>query len=162
MEAETVISLVLGTALAIFSVVLVGYSFLRGQAAVTQPLSNDSSDDSTGHARYIPTGNDDPALADIFDAIRTLELENSLGRMHEKDFQEQFQAYRIQAATVLRNQLEAGLGDPTWVLEQEILLARDAQENPNRITTPCPNCSAAVSRSSDDCPHCGADMERRP
>ncbi|MEE8465647.1 MAG: hypothetical protein V3S68_04165, partial [Dehalococcoidia bacterium] len=114
MDAGTALSIIFGAALALFSIFLVGYSFVRGHGA--QP---DASDDAQPE-------NDDPALSDIFDAIRTLELEFQLGRMPQEEFEAQFQAYRIQAATVLRDQLEAGRGDPAWVLEHQILLAMDA------------------------------------
>jgi hypothetical protein len=101
---------------------------------------------------------DDRALADIFDAITTLDLEYQLGRMPQEDFQSQFQAYRLQAATVLRDQLEAGRGDPAWVLEQEILMAQGGLEN----ASVCPNCSASVLDDAAVCPHCGAEMASQP
>ena len=78
--------------------------------------------------------------------------------MPQEEFQAQFQAYRVQAATVLRDQLEAGRGEPEWVLEQEILLARGAQESSSGRAAVCPNCSAAVPQGATDCPHCGTEM----
>jgi hypothetical protein len=152
MDADTAISIFFGAALAVFSVVLVGIAFVRGH----QPGPAAGAD--------IPPTGDDPALGDIFDAIRTLELEYGLGRMPQEEFQTQFQAYRVQAATVLRDQLEAGHGEPAWVLEQEILLARGAQESSSGRAAVCPNCSAAVPDGSPDCPHCGTEMalESRP
>lgn len=150
MDAETAISIFIGAILAVFSVALVGYAFVRGH----QP----GPDAGAG----LPQESDDPALGDIFDAIRTLELEYQLGRMPQEEFQAQFQAYRVQAATVLRDQLEAGLGDPAWVLEQEILLARDAQEIASERTMACPDCSAAVPEGTRACPNCGAEMVPQP
>ena len=146
MDAETAISIFIGAILAVFSVALVGYSFVRGH----QPRAAADAG--------VPPESDDPALSDIFDAIRTLELERQLGRMPQEEFQAQFQAYRVQAATVLRDQLEAGLGDPAWVLEQEILLARSAQESASGETIGCPNCSAAAPAGTSACPQCGAEM----
>ncbi|MCH8297511.1 MAG: zinc ribbon domain-containing protein [Chloroflexi bacterium] len=150
MDAETAISIFFGAILAVFSVALVGYAFVRGH----QP----GPDAGAG----LPPESDDPALGDIFDAIRTLELEYQLGRMPQEEFQAQFQAYRVQAATVLRDQLEAGLGDPAWVLEQEILLALDAQEIASGRTMACPDCSAAVPEGTRACPNCGAEMVPQP
>ena len=113
MDAGTAISIFLGAALAVFSVCLVGYSLFRGRSSGPADQKGASGESAT------PEG-DDPALGDIFDAIRTLELEYQLGRLSQEEFQTQFQAYRVQAANVLREQLEAGRGDPAWVLEQEI------------------------------------------
>ncbi len=149
MDAETVISIFIGAVLAVFSFALVSYAFIHGRgsgpgAAAVQPETEDQ------------------ALADIFDAINTLDLEYQLGRMPKEDFQTQFQAYRVQAATVLRDQLEAGRGDPAWVLEQEILLARGDQDNADGRAIACPNCSAAVLEGTPACPHCGAEMAPRP
>ena len=145
MGVETVISIIFGAVLAAFSFAVVCYAFLRGH----QPEVVDEA--------ALPD-TDDRALADIFDAITTLDLEYQLGRMPQEDFQSQFQAYRLQAATVLRDQLEAGRGDPAWVLEQEILMARGGLEN----ASACPNCSASVLGGAAVCPHCGAEMAPQP
>ena len=150
MDAETAISIFFGAILAVFSIALVGYAFVRGH----QP----GPDAAAG----VPQESDDPALGDIFDAIRTLELERQLGRMPQEEFQAQFQAYRIQAATVLRDQLEAGIGDPAWLLEQEIFLARGAQESAGGRTIVCPDCSAAAPEGTRACPNCGATMVLQP
>lgn len=145
MDAETVISIFFGAVLAAFSFAVVCYTFLKGREPNTA-------------AAEIPATTDDQALADIFDAINTLDLEFQLGRMPEEDFQEQFQAYRVQAATVLRDQLEAGRGDPAWLLEQEVLLVRGDQASADGRAVACPNCSAAVLEGTPTCPHCGTEM----
>ena len=162
MDAGTALSIIFGAILAVFSIFLVGYSLVRGHRP--EPDVHESARESA------PPESDDPALGDIFDAIRTLELEYQLGRMPQEEFEAQFQTYRVQAATVLRDQLEAGRGDPAWVLEQEILLARDAHEgaggktigSANGRSIPCPDCSAAIPESAGNCPHCGAEMVRQP
>ena len=148
MDAGTVISIFIGSILAAVSFCLVGYSLVRRRGP--GPDSGEGA----------PPEGDDPALGDIFDAIRTLELEYQLGRMPQEDFQAQFQAYRVQAATVLRDQLESGRGDPAWILEQEISLLRDAQEGGGESS--CPDCSAAVPRGVSNCPHCGAELALQP
>lgn len=149
MDAGTALSVFFGAALAIFSIVLVGYSFVRGRGIDRVAAENDQ------------TVSDDPALGDIFDAISTLELEFQLGRLPEDEFQAQFQAYRKQAATVLRDQLEVGRGDPAWLLEQEILLARNAHGSAIGKTVSCPDCSAVVPSNTANCPHCGAEVVSR-
>ena len=146
MDAGTALSVFFGAALAVFSIFLVGYSFVRGRGIDSVAAETDL------------TGSDDPALRDIFDAISTLELEFQLGRLPDEEFQAQFQAYRKQAATVLKTQMEAGEGDPAWLLEQEILLARDAIGE----TVSSPDCCAAVPNNTANCPHCGAEMVPQP
>lgn len=147
MDAETVISILFGAVLAVFSFAVVCYTFVRGRHLAT--------------ANSSPAA-DDQELADIFDAINTLDLEYQLGRMPQEDFQTHYQAYRIQAATVLRDQLESGRGDPAWVLEQEILLVRGDQDSAAGRVMACPDCSAAVLEGTLACPRCGAEMAQRP
>ena len=62
MDAETVISIFFGAVLAVFSFAVVGYAFVRGR----QP----ESESSAGAPKT-----EDQALADIFDAINTLDLD---------------------------------------------------------------------------------------
>ena len=96
--------------MAVFSFSLVYYTFMR----VRQYGGFESNS-------FVKA--DDPELAGIFEAIKTLDLEYQLDRVSDEEFQAQFQAYRLEAAVVLKNQLESGRGDAAWALEQEILLA---------------------------------------
>ena len=145
MDSETLISILFGAILALFSIANVGYSFVNNR----RPLPKENSAYSDDN---------DQDLADIFDAISTLDLEFQLGRLPQEQFQEQFQAYRLQAATVLRDKLEAGHGDPTWLLEQEILLARYQLENREERIISCPDCSASRLNTLTNCPHCGSKL----
>ena len=43
------------------------------------------------------------ALDDVYEAIRTLQMEHSLGRISDADFREQLDEYRRQAALILRD-----------------------------------------------------------
>ena len=45
---------------------------------------------------------DAAALEDVYEAIRTLQMEHSLGRIDDDDFREQLDQYRRQAAVILR------------------------------------------------------------
>ena len=145
MDSETLISILFGAILALFSIATVGYSFVNNRRQL--PEENATYSDYT-----------DQDLANIFDAISTLDLEFQLGRLPQEQFREQFQAYRLQAATVLRDKLEAGHGNPTWVLEQEILLARYQLENREERIISCPDCSASILDTPTNCPHCGSEL----
>ena len=48
-------------------------------------------------------GADRAALETVYEAIRTLQTEHSLGRVTDADFQEQLNEYRRQAALILRD-----------------------------------------------------------
>jgi hypothetical protein len=43
------------------------------------------------------------ALEDVYEAIRTLQMEHSLGRIEDADFREQLDQYRRQAAEIMRD-----------------------------------------------------------
>ena len=43
------------------------------------------------------------ALEDVYEAIRTLQMEHSLGRIEDDDFREQLDQYRRQAAEIMRD-----------------------------------------------------------
>ena len=43
------------------------------------------------------------ALEDVYEAIRTLQMEHNLGRIDDGDFREQLNQYRRQAAEILRD-----------------------------------------------------------
>ena len=56
-----------------------------------------------------------PATAEVgavMDAIQTLQLEYRLGKVPDELYQEQLRAYRLQAASILRRQVEGQTGDP--------------------------------------------------
>lgn len=56
----------------------------------------------------VTTGN--AALEDLYEAIRTLQMEHSLERVNDDDFREQLDQYRRQAAEIMRD-LDRGVGD---------------------------------------------------
>lgn len=43
------------------------------------------------------------ALEDVYDAIRTLQMEHSLGRVNDGDFRQQLDQYRRRAAEIMRD-----------------------------------------------------------
>ena len=78
-------------------------------------------------------GESPPELESVYQAIRTLQLEHQLGRVPDSSYEDQLDAYRIEAAEILRSRALAqdvdqasGVSGETEeaALEQEILLAR--------------------------------------
>ena len=69
----------------------------------------------------------------MYQAIRTLQLEHQLGRIPDGSYEDQLDAYRIEAAEILRSRALApgvnrdpfGADSEEAALEREILLARE-------------------------------------
>jgi len=111
-------------------------------------------------------------LDSIYDSIDTLELEYQLGNLPEGQYREQLQAYRLDAAAVIKSPLEQGAAPPELLLEQEVLAARaelhsaePAQEprpEPAAGWQPRPKCDApipaALGQSDGSCPNCGTSV----
>ena len=163
MDGQTIFAVIIGAALACFSLVLVGYAFFRG----------DSTEDE-GTAFDNPPASDTLGLEATYDAIDTLELEFQLGNIPEDQYRHQLQGYRVQAALAVKALLESGNAPPELLLEQEVLAARSNRANlSNSLAAPvqghdsthkstgdwraCPQCDAPIPSPANLCPHCGAD-----
>ena len=151
MDGETIASLVFGLALGAFSLLIVGYAFFRPRSEITMKTEITGAPQSDG-----------PDLDSIFDAIRTLELEYQLGNLPEKQFREQIEAYRIEAAVALRELVESGRADPAWLLEQQVMESRAALRHSAVSHRVCPGCGAEMPLGVGDCPECGHAAALQP
>ena len=149
MEAQTVFAILVGAALAGFSLVMVGYSFFRGNdARRVQPDALPPEDNEVG-------------VDAILDSIDTLDLEYQLGNVTGEQYREQMASYRLQVALAVKAELERGDASPELLLEQEILAARAGGVDEWR---PCPHCDAPLPAAADGdapfdfCPHCNASL----
>ena len=155
MEAQTVFAILVGAALACFSLVLVGYSFFRGhEAREIDPVPSTPQDDEVG-------------VDAILDSIDTLELEYQLGNVTGDQYREQMASYRVQVALAVKAELERGDASPELLLEQEILAARAQVPSGSPGSgewRSCPLCDAPLPVSTDGdaplafCPHCNASL----
>ncbi len=155
MDGETIVAIIFGAALAVFSLVMVCYSFFRGRW-YDGPAHESAF--ATLQSTTSQTQGEGPSIDSIYESIYTLELEHQLGNLPEQQFQEQFQAYRLQAATTLKEQIENGQGGPLWLLEGEIMEARSVIQGKLPVAPFCQDCSAPVPTESRTCLHCGADL----
>lgn len=124
-------ALIIGTILALLSLGVAVYPFARRRLGLDK---NDRVADGGGTdsaETETAAGPDTASLADIYAAIRTLQLERELGRIPEGLYQEQLNDYRLQAALALRRQEQeqqaaaAPAGrDADAALEAEIQAAR--------------------------------------
>ena len=154
MDAQTVFAILVGAALACFSLVMVGYSFFRGnEAREIEPVT--SARPSTG------SGDGEVGVDAIIDSINTLDLEYQLGNVTDDQYQEQMTSYRLQVALAVKAELERGDASPELLLEQEILEARARGAEDWRS---CPQCDAPLPAAADGdaplvfCPHCNASL----
>ena len=91
----------LAIAVALLIIAVVAWPLLTRRR--NEPPPTDPSETSAGdHAA---------ALSAVYEAIRTLQTDHSLGRVNDDDFQEQLDEYRRQAAMLLREmEREPGRG----------------------------------------------------
>ena len=167
MEAQTVFAILVGAALACFSLLMVGYSFFRGNETREIPPVASAPPESP----FPPEkgGADEVGVDAILDSINTLDLEYQLGNVTDDQYREQMASYRMQVAVAVKSQLERGDASPELLLEQEILEARAADgwrscprcDAPLPVTPPL---SSGKGLSGDGdaplafCPHCNASL----
>ncbi len=139
-------ALVIGTLLALFCIAIVAYPFYKTR------LGAGAGDDD-------PSGERAGELGDIYDRIRTLQLEYQLGHVPEHLYREQLREYRVQAAAALRRQVQEQAAAPGWLLEQEVLDARGGLRSEQGGATTCPNCRTLPGPGLRVCPECGTELE---
>jgi hypothetical protein len=86
----------LAIAVALLIVGAVAWPFLAGRWRASGSASGQQEAD-----RGVITSG--AALGDVYEAIRTLQMEHSLGRIDDGDFREQLDQYRRQAAEIMRD-----------------------------------------------------------
>ena len=101
-------ALVIGTVLALLSVAVAIYPFARRRLGWDKA---DNTAETAAAGVETEPGADTASLADLYAAIRTLQLERELGSIPEQLYREQLNDYRIQAALALRQQEQAA-GSP--------------------------------------------------
>jgi hypothetical protein len=135
--------LVLGAALALFSIAIVAFPFLKSRLR------------DSGEVPVTAVGQEALEMESLYEAIRILRLEYELGQVPQQLYREQLQGYRLQAAAALRQRVMDREGDPEWALEQEVLTARAALRGAGGVSLPCPSCGAASTPGGGPCPECG-------
>ena len=120
-------ALIIGTVLCLLSIAVLLYPFFKAPRAgfVAGTLENAGLEND---------GESPQELESVYQAIRTLQLEHQLGRVPDRSYEDQLDAYRLEAAQILRsralwkdNNRDSGVSGESEeaALEREILLARD-------------------------------------
>lgn len=123
-------ALIIGTLLALLSLGVAIYPFARrrwgwGQTAPAAGGSTDGMESAAATAAA-DTAPDTAALADIYAALRTLQLEHELGRIPAELYQEQLNDYRLQAALILRQQAQESATESAAANDANAAAANDA------------------------------------
>ena len=105
-------AILLSVVLIVLSACVVVYPFLRHR----NPVANDGLTQDAGTP--------DREMESLLEDMRILRLDHQSGNIPDGLYQEQLQAYRLQAATHLRRQAQAQPGDADRELEQEVLMLR--------------------------------------
>ncbi len=155
MDGEAIIAVIMGVVLACFSLMMVGYSFFRGEGFAASKGDSPGALPGEGAEAVAGAG---VGLDSILDSMETLELEYQLGNMPEEQYREQLQAYRLEAAAAIKAQLESGAASPELMLELDVISARAElmPTTPSGTWGSCTRCDAPVPLSEAPCPHCGA------
>jgi hypothetical protein len=140
-------ALIIGLTLTLLSILVVVYPFLQSRRQSPTP------DPATGGAAA------GPDLENIYDSIRTLQLERQLGNIPEGLYQEQLRGYRMQAALALREQAQAEARDEDWTLEEEIRVARAGLQRTGDGSIRCPNCGTPVLSEARQCGECNVTLD---
>ena len=117
---------VIGVLLALLVVGVVLYPFVKQRFGVAGPSGNGSGDaagPTTWRLRR----------EEIYESIRSLQLEYELGGVEETDYRERLRAHRVQAAAVVREQ-ELAEREAERLVELEVHALRDAAE-PEPVTS---------------------------
>ncbi len=166
-------ALIIGTILALLSIAVAVYPFIRLRRLKTVGDANGPvNTEGRLNVDADSAGLDSAELDSIYDAIRTLQLERELGSIPEGLYREQFNDYRHRAAVALREQVrlqsqsqpqpqvqvQVQNVDTEWALEEEIQVARAGLRRGNVNWASCPNCAFPVREEADRCPECNIDL----
>ena len=81
-------------------------------------------DSETGDGPEDVVATTDREMESLVEDMRILHLDHQAGNIPDDLYQEQVQAYRLQAASRLRRQTEGQSEGADWELEQDVLMAR--------------------------------------
>ena len=155
MDSGALLSVIFGGLLALFSLAVVGYSFLRGTGTPDAAAPSDAAGMPSADSGELP-------LESLYDSLETLQLEYRLGNLPEAQYREQYESYRRQAAAIIKRQLESGAADPELRLEAEVLARRGRLPQPppaDEFETGPPPSDTANARPGDTPPPIANDSD---
>ena len=132
-------AILLSVVLIVLSACVVVYPFLRRR--------NPAADDGLTH----DAGATDREMESLLEDMRILRLDHQSGNIPDGLYEEQLQAYRLQAAIHLRRQAQAQPGGADRELEQEVLMLRLSSQAQDLVESEGPISNSVDSKgpSSD-------------
>ncbi len=146
----------IGALLALLVVGVVLYPFVKGRFGAGGPSRSGPGDGAGPVAWRL-------RREEIYESIRSLQLEYEIGGVEEADYRERLSAYRVQAAAVVREQELAEL-EAERLVEMEVGALREAgPPGRPRPVTPVEEGAVehSVSQESGECPAEEHDGPRR-
>lgn len=135
-------AILIATVLIVLSAAVLAFPFLNRRV----PAADDGPGDDAGST--------DHEMEALLEDMRVLQLDYQSGNIPNGLYQEQLRAYRLQAASHLRQRAEAQLTSADLDLEQEILMARLSSQDQVRPG------SAEPAEPEDPEPNMREDSER--
>ena len=126
-------AILLSVVLIVLSACVVVYPFLRRR--------NPAADDGLTQ----DAGPPDLEMGSLLEDMRILRLDHQSGNIPDGLYEEQLQAYRLQAAIHLRRQAQAQPGGADRELEQEVLMLRLSSQAQDLVES-----EGAISDSNED------------
>ncbi len=93
----------------------------------------------------------------IYQEMDTIQLDYDMGNIDEAQYQQQIQSYRLEAASLIREQQKHGQKITGTALEEEIKAFRSARASGKPLDT-CPNCGFITSQGEKLCPLCSHNL----
>ena len=137
----------IGALLALLVVGVVLYPFVKRRFGAGGP-SRSGPDDGVGPVAWRLR------REEIYESIRSLQLEYEIGGVEEADYRERLRAYRVQAAAVVREQ-ELAEREVERLVDMEVSALREAGlPGPPGPVTPVEDgtVECSVFRESEECP----------
>ena len=135
----------LGLLLALASIALLAWPILkrRAQADYTPSSPFDSLSEAQRQRQQ------------VYDEIKTLTLDRDLGHVPSQEYSDRLGAYRLRAASLLRQQerLSQGLSRLTREIEDEVLALRMSWGTVQSVTV-CGECGGERDAEASLCPRC--------
>lgn len=97
----------------------------------------------------------------IYHEMDTVQLDYDMGNIDKAQYQEQMQSYKLEAASLIRDQQEKDGYNRDKAVEEEIKTFRSVRRSGQPLDT-CPNCGFITSHAERVCPLCGQSLETDP
>ena len=107
----------------------------------------------------------------VLDSIQEIDMDHSMGKVSEEDYQHQRGSLALEGAEILRSidelQSDGALDESAMELEAAVAQLRrkspsaGSQQNGDATNVECPTCGESIYHGDRFCSNCGATLEER-